>query len=167
MEYIIKKGSKDSGIHFNPFIGNVIEGTAILTSSALYDTSKMTPRESSSYQKITGIADLFNFNTRSGRLGYRMDMRGNEMFELSTYLHINQAYNPVNYPGKHICYVEADQEFYYRVEYKNYQFIFTVNDIVVKEDFLYKINFPILMYPYYEAGDKAADHDMSIIINRK
>jgi hypothetical protein len=165
--YIIPKGKKDSGIHFNPFIGNVIEGTAILTSSCLYDTSKMTPREASSYHKITGIADLLAFQKRSGRLVHRMDMRGNELFELATYTHNNGPYNIAD-PGKFICFMEPDVEFYYRIEMQNKNIKFTVNDITVNHPVSFnKPTFKTLQYPYFEAGDLAADHDMVFIINKK
>jgi hypothetical protein len=166
--YTIKAGNTSpNGINFNPFIGSVIEGTARFSRSCLFDTSQMTPREASSYHKLIGICNLFKPSTQSGRLAYRMDMRGNQVLELATYTHNNGAYNVAD-PGKFICFMEVETDFYFRVETQDRNFKFTINDTTVNHPVNFnKISMRGLQYPYFQAGDKPAPHDMVYVINRK
>ncbi len=165
--YVIKKDKKDSRINF-AFCGSVIEGTAKFHSNCSYDTEGLTPREISSYNKLVGMADLFNFNKKSCRLGWRMSLTGENKLELAAYLHDRDIYNPVLKPAQFICFIDFDQEFYFRIEDLEYSYKLTINDVSItipKKD--KKLGIRVKQWPFFELADKPAPHNMTFQINFK
>jgi hypothetical protein len=166
-EYLIKENATSaSGIHVNLFLPSIIEGTFKLHDNTLYSTVGMSDRAATSINKIVGFTDLLTGGKDSARFGYKCV--NNAYHKIYTYVHDNSKDYVLSNPAKFICDIEAGDEVYFRLEDKNYEYVFQINDIVVVHPkSKKKMSVRYQNYPYFQLADSPAMHDMNYSVTRK